>query len=307
MPKASFFTFLFFFAFSSVHADDFAANLLTLESGAKVIGYSSEYGGWDAASLVPSEARLREEGLTIADFVWCTADNAPFPHWVLIEFDEPKWVTTFVLNNALKEEDAYPGISARNVEIWVGNESIDELHLKTAFELERNKNGQSVQIEPTVVRWIKFNITSNWGHAVWTEMNAAAALDDGSRPADLAAELSANGKIDVYGIYFDFAKATLRAESRPTLEQILAFHKANPLTQLFIEGHTDSIGGDRHNLELSEQRAKAVVDELMRMGADATRFAAVGLGASQPVADNATDIGRAKNRRVTIKIQRDLK
>lgn len=302
MARALFLVLLALAAFRPAWADD-ATNLLVQENGARVIGFSSEYGGWDAASMVPSLARLREEGLTLEDFVWCTADNAPFPHWVLIEFDEPKWVTTFVLNNALKEEPAYPGISARNVEIWAGSESPDALRKIAAFELERNKSGQSVRVEPVQVRWIKFNVTSNWGHEVWTEMNASAAIDDGSRPADFAAELLATGKIDLYGIYFDFAQATLRGESQPALEQILAFHRANPQVKLLIEGHTDSVGSDSYNRDLSQRRAKAVVDALVRMGAQQAQFSAQGLGASQPVADNGTETGRAKNRRVTVKTQ----
>jgi outer membrane protein OmpA-like peptidoglycan-associated protein len=277
-------------------------NLLTLENGARVIGFSSEFGGWDAANMVPALARLQEPGVDIQDFVWCTADNAPFPHWVLFELKQKQWLTTFVFNNALKEEAAYPGISARQLEVWVGLEEAGKLKKVAAFQLERNKTGQSVRIEPLQARWIKFVITSNWGHPTWTEMNASAALDDGSRPANFAAELKKHGKVDIYGIYFDFGSARLRAESRPALEEIARFHKANPAQALHIEGHTDNVGTKKYNQDLSMQRAQAVIAELERMGASAGRFIPVGYGADQPVAGNDTEAGRAKNRRVTVRL-----
>lgn len=283
-------------------APDPSANLLTLENGARVIGFSSEYGGWDAASMVPSLARLGEPGVDIQDFVWCTADNAPFPHWVLFELMSRQWLTTFVFNNALEEEAAYPGISARQIEVWVGAESPDRLKKVASFQLERNKTGQSVRIEPVEARWIKFVITRNWGHPTWTEMNASAVLDDGSRPASLAAELRKNGKVDLYGIYFDFASANLRPESRAVLEEILRFHKANPGLGLVIEGHTDNVGASAYNQSLSEMRARAVVDQLARMGATPGAFKSIGHGAARPVAGNDTEAGRARNRRVTVRL-----
>lgn len=278
------------------------ANLLAVEHGARVIDFSSEYGGWEASSVTPSLERLREPGVGIEDFVWCTADDAPFPHWVLVELKARRWVTTLVFNNALKDEPAYPGISARHIEIWGSADSPAKLRKIAAFELERNKTGQSVQIDPVELRWLKFNITSNWGHPTWTEMNAAAAYDDGSRPADFATALKATGKADLYGLYFDFGSATLRAESRPTLEKILAFHRANPHSSLQIEGHTDTIGGSAANKDLSLRRARAVVAELERLGVPAGRLRASGFGAEQPVADNGSEAGRAKNRRVTVRL-----
>ncbi len=279
-----------------------AANLLVEERGVRIIGHSSSYGGWDVTNMVPSLARLQEPGVALEDFVWCTADGAPFPHWVLFELQQSQWLTTFVFNNALKEEPAYPGISARDIEIWAGNGGAERLHKVAAFRLERNKNGQSVQIAPVQARWIKFVITSNWGHPTWTELNASAAYDDGGRPANLSAALKQNGKVDIYGIYFDFNSAALRAESRSALDEILAFHRANPQQAIVIEGHTDNVGGSEYNVALSQRRAQAVVAELLRMGARAARFQAVGYGAAQPVTDNDSDAGRARNRRVTVRL-----
>lgn len=277
-------------------------NLLVREGGARVAGFSSATGGADVDQLLPPRELLEKPGVDLNDFVWCTADDAPFPHWVLFDFRKAQWLTTLVFNNALNDEMAYPGISARQVEVWAGKESKDSLRKIAAFQLERNKNGQSVRIEPVEARWLKFVVTGNWGNPTWTELAAFAAYDDGSRPASLAAELKSRGKVDLYGIYFDFASATLRAESRPVLAEIVQFQRANPGLKLLIEGHTDNIGPARYNAELSLKRAQAVVAELGRMGANTATLKAVGRGDQEPVADNGSASGRAKNRRVTLRL-----
>jgi len=253
--------------------------------------------------LLPPRSMLEQTGVNLNDFVWCTADNAPFPHWVLFEFKSKQWLTTLVFNNELNDEMAYPGIVARDVEVWLGSESKDQLQKVASFRLERNKNGQSVRIAPVEARWLKFVITSNWGNTTWTELAAFAAYDDGSRPAGFAEAMKKNGKVDVYGIYFDFASAALRSESRKALDEILTFHKTNPTQKLVIEGHTDNIGADKANRELSLRRARAVVDTLVKMGGGARQFDAAGYGATQPVADNDSAAGRAKNRRVTVRLK----
>lgn len=284
------------------HAAVSGENLLFQENGARVVGFSSSAGGADVDQLLPPRTLLEQPGVQLTDFVWCTADNAPFPHWVEIEFKRKQWLTTLVFNNQLNDEMPYPGISARQVEVWAGTEAKDKLRKLASFELERNKNGQSVRIEPVEVRWLKFVIVSNWGNETWTEISAFAAYDDGSRPASLAAELEQRGKVDIYGIYFDFDSAGLREESAPALQAILGYHRAHPDHALVIEGHTDGQGSERHNLELSKNRAAAVLDALAHQGAERARFQAHGLGAVQPVADNATPEGRARNRRVTVRL-----
>lgn len=291
---------LLFMAHAAEASRGMGENLLTLENGARVIGFSSEYGGWDAASMVPSLARLEEPGVDIQDFVWCTADNAPFPHWVLLELKAKQWLTTFTFNNALKEELAYPGISARQIEVWVSAEAPDRLSRIATFQLERNKTGQTVRIEPVEARWIKFVVTRNWGHPTWTEMNASAAYDDGSRPARLDSELNARGKVDLYGIHFDFDSDRLREESARTLRELARYLAERPGQTLRIEGHTDNKGSDRHNLDLSQRRAEAVARALVALGVQAERLKSRGMGATQPVADNTSDPGRARNRRVTV-------
>jgi outer membrane protein OmpA-like peptidoglycan-associated protein len=79
--------------------------------------------------------------------------------------------------------------------------------------------------------------------------------------------------------------------------------KQNPTLKINIEGHTDNIGGDIANQQLSESRAKSVLNALISKGTDGTRLKAKGWGQSKPIADNSTEQGRAKNRRVEISKQ----
>lgn len=118
----------------------------------------------------------------------------------------------------------------------------------------------------------------------------------------LAEALERVGKVDLYGIYFDTAKATLKPESETTLQQVLGVLTADPALKLVIAGHTDSEGGDGYNQDLSEQRAASVVAWLTGKGVDAGRLSSEGLGESRPVADNGNAAGRALNRRVEVRV-----
>jgi len=105
--------------------------------------------------------------------------------------------------------------------------------------------------------------------------------------------------ITLRGIYFNTAKATIKPESRPALEDAAKILKDNPEIRVEIQGHTDSQGSDAYNLTLSDQRAYSVVNYLIQnFGIDAKRLVAKGYGEARPVADNATAEGRALNRRV---------
>ena len=107
------------------------------------------------------------------------------------------------------------------------------------------------------------------------------------------------GKMVFYGIYFDTDKATLKAESEPTLAEMAKFLKANAALKVFIVGHTDMQGSVERNQKLSQERAAAVVAALSgKHGIAKERLAADGVGPLAPVAPNDNDAGRAKNRRV---------
>jgi outer membrane protein OmpA-like peptidoglycan-associated protein len=124
--------------------------------------------------------------------------------------------------------------------------------------------------------------------------------DAGASTKDLNADLEANCHVAIYGVLFDFNKSTLQAASDPVLQQIDSLLVKNAALKLEIQGHTDNVGNDAYNQTLSEARARAVVDWLTQHGIAATRLTAKGYGKTKPIADNSTDAGRAKNRRVEI-------
>ena len=111
--------------------------------------------------------------------------------------------------------------------------------------------------------------------------------------------LADTGKVVFYGIYFDTDKATLKAESEPTLAEMARFLKANAATKVFVVGHTDMQGGVERNQKLSQDRAASVVAALAgKHGIAKDRLTADGVGPLAPVAANDNEAGRAKNRRV---------
>ncbi len=101
-------------------------------------------------------------------------------------------------------------------------------------------------------------------------------------------------------IFFDFDKAVLKKESYPELDRMLLLMNENPEMTFEIAGHTDWIGSDEYNNLLSQRRANAVHDYFVQKGIAKSRLTAKGYGESRPVATNATDEGRAKNRRVEL-------
>jgi OOP family OmpA-OmpF porin len=118
---------------------------------------------------------------------------------------------------------------------------------------------------------------------------------------EMAQALAAEGRISLYGIYFDFNKSAVKPESAPTLEQIAALLKAQPKLALDVVGHTDNVGGADYNRKLSQRRADAVVAALVEGYAiDDSRLTPGGAGMDKPVADNGSEEGRAKNRRVEL-------
>lgn len=118
--------------------------------------------------------------------------------------------------------------------------------------------------------------------------------------ASLKDEIEKIGHVAVYGIHFDTGKATLQPDSDDTLKQVVALLQQNPDLKLRVEGHTDNQGNAAANQALSEKRAQAVVAWLVDHGVDAGRLKAQGFGQGKPAADNSTEDGRAKNRRVEL-------
>jgi outer membrane protein OmpA-like peptidoglycan-associated protein len=104
------------------------------------------------------------------------------------------------------------------------------------------------------------------------------------------------------GVTFDVGSYSLKPEFRATLDQIAQSLNQYPSSLIDVYGHTDSTGSDAYNQTLSENRARSVANYLTAKGVTAARIRSQGFGESMPIADNATDDGRRRNRRVEIKI-----
>jgi OmpA-OmpF porin, OOP family len=117
--------------------------------------------------------------------------------------------------------------------------------------------------------------------------------------AAMKKELDARGRVALY-INFDTDKATLRPDAQPIIDEIQKLLAQDAVLKLSIEGHTDSTGGADHNRQLSGARARSVFGALVGLGVDPSRLSSQGFGPDKPIADNSTDEGRAKNRRVEL-------
>ena len=186
-------------------------------------------------------------------------------------------------NSALKVERNYE--SALQTSGWtIVSKSDSEV---TAKQI---KNGQE--------RWVE--LTYNGGSDYYLDLAQKGGVEQSVVTADdIATALNGEGQISLH-INFDTGKSTIKPDSQPIVDQIIAMMKANPSIQLSVEGHTDNVGSAASNKTLSQARAQAVVDAVVRAGVAASRMTPVGYGQDKPVADNATEDGRAQNRRVVL-------
>lgn len=119
--------------------------------------------------------------------------------------------------------------------------------------------------------------------------------------ADIGKKLQQDGKIALYGVYFDTGKAEIKPQSARVLNEVAQFLKANPKIKLYVVGHTDDVGDYKANMDLSDKRAAAVVADLLgRSGSNATRLIAKGVGPLVPVSTNKNEAGKQLNRRVEL-------
>jgi outer membrane protein OmpA-like peptidoglycan-associated protein len=107
-------------------------------------------------------------------------------------------------------------------------------------------------------------------------------------------------------VLFDTAKFSLRPLAREKLAKVAGIVSGHPGLRLAVEGHTDSVGGDEYNQQLSEQRGEAVREYLTQQGMPTSSVTARGFGKTQPVASNDTATGRQQNRRVELVISGEV-
>jgi outer membrane protein OmpA-like peptidoglycan-associated protein len=132
----------------------------------------------------------------------------------------------------------------------------------------------------------------------------SAAMGTGNVTVDAAAmadSLRDTGKVALYNLYFDTNSATLKPESDAALAEIQKLLRTNPQKKLLVVGHTDNVGQIDYNLDLSKRRAASVVNALTtRYGVETQRLSPYGVANLAPVASNASEDGRARNRRVEL-------
>ena len=130
---------------------------------------------------------------------------------------------------------------------------------------------------------------------------SSAGSGGGGGDQHIEQELKQTGQAEVYGIYFDFGSDKIKPESEPVLREIADALDHNPTWKLRVEGHTDNIGGNDYNMDLSQRRAEAVKLALVtRYHIAAARLTPQGFGATRPKESNETLAGRARNRRVEL-------
>lgn len=118
---------------------------------------------------------------------------------------------------------------------------------------------------------------------------------------EMESAISSTGRVALYGILFDFNKDAVKPESDPTLAEIAQLMKQEPTLKLLVVGHTDNVGDFEFNRDLSARRANALVQALTsRFGVEKSRLFPFGCSFASPAASNATEEGRAKNRRVEL-------
>jgi outer membrane protein OmpA-like peptidoglycan-associated protein len=143
------------------------------------------------------------------------------------------------------------------------------------------------------------------GGNIWSKkmQEQKRAMEEATRGTGVAVTQTADNqlKLDIPSdISFDTGKSVIKPEMRPVLDRFAQTLAANPATTVRIIGHTDNTGSDAINDPLSVNRAASARDYLTARGVNATRIAIDGRGSHEPVADNSTAAGRAKNRRIEI-------
>ena len=154
---------------------------------------------------------------------------------------------------------------------------------------ELNKNGKDYNIKVSCANTSDILLYVLEMEAMKQEITANEMLD----------ALNKDGFIAL-NILFETGKSAIQSESLPIVDQIFELLNSDPTLKISIEGHTDNVGDAAANKKLSNERAKSVMDALIAKGVDKTRLSFIGWGQEKPVADNRTDEGKAKNRRVEI-------
>jgi len=225
--------------------------------------------------------------------------------------------TVYECEPAQCHEDNTPGQIIRYVEkaAWTDREHHD-YYLIRAFEgsidlsyLHARRRGPNGTVDVQVATRVADQSDEDFGGRVlqFVQIVESATVEQGKVSVNAAAigsALQREGKIALYGIYFDTNQAVVKPESANTLKEMATALKSNPGLNVFIVGHTDNQGNVDANVALSRRRAQAVADALARQyGIPQSRLQAQGVANFAPVASNAGEDGRSRNRRVEMVVR----
>ncbi|HEY0592843.1 MAG TPA: OmpA family protein [Thermoanaerobaculia bacterium] len=181
------------------------------------------------------------------------------------------------------------------------------------YENALKKIGAKIEgIDPNAKWWVNGTITVDgrkaWAEAqkgngtIWIRIVREKAMEQTivADAASLSNDLKTTGHVTVEGIYFDTGKSELKPESAQAIAEMTKLLKSDPSLKVYVVGHTDTVGNLDANLKLSQARAEAVVQALAGAGIAPARLKSFGNGPFAPVASNASDEGRARNRRVEL-------
>jgi outer membrane protein OmpA-like peptidoglycan-associated protein len=171
-----------------------------------------------------------------------------------------------------------------------------------------SKAGWTIISQGAGVRQSDATLTAHYarnGRDLWTYLHMGGdeysiQVADVGADSDIERQFAKDCHVALYGVIFDFNKAVLKPESDSVLQRVLAFANKDTALKLEVQGHTDNVGGEAYNQQLSEARSKSVVAWLAEHGVATSRLSFKGFGKTRPVASNDKDEGRAKNRRVEI-------
>ena len=268
-----------------------------LHETATIESFSSQYdeGDWAAANLIAPDT-VRGQ--------W--AGKSAGVQEVVVALPEATPVTDVAVGNYAREADTN---WARSAEVLLSSDSAYKGFV-SAGTLEMPPRGElhTVTLDrPTPARYVKVVFRRNGGggymEAGRIRIYQAEQSDGGGGAGaeSIAAQLESTGRAVTQEIHFATDSAEILPASEPVLREIAEVLRSQSGLELIIEGHTDGVGTAEHNLDLSRRRADAVKRWLVdRLGIGEVRLTTVGYGLTKPVADNASEEGRARNRRVEL-------
>lgn len=193
------------------------------------------------------------------------------------------------------------------VKVWTGiipKDTIEKIGGNTVF-YQHSGCGNDSEGDTYLIRqkdkqiWVQTSTSADSYRIDVVEKAELPQLTTVLKAEELKEKLAADGHVALH-LNFDTDKATLRPDAQPVLAEVQKLLAQSPDLRLAVQGHTDNTSTPAHNQQLSETRAQAVVAALTAQGSTADRLQAAGFGQSKPLADNATEAGRAQNRRVEL-------